>query len=85
MDQWVTAHPQATAEEIATAYVEIINRARQRGAVVSNHLSDRARDISIPAGGPHVQTQVRHRLRELGGHVIDERDAVGGPHWHVDY
>lgn len=85
MDQWVAAHPHATRQETTAAFVDIINRARARGAVVSNHLSDRARDISIPHGGATTQQQVRHRLQELGGHVIDEHDAVGGAHWHVDY
>ena len=85
MDTWVTAHPHATEQETTTAFTEIINRARRNGAVVSNHLSDRARDISIPRGSREVQQRVRARLRELGGHVIDERDAVGGPHCHVDY
>ncbi|MFO0956013.1 MAG: hypothetical protein U0800_00955 [Isosphaeraceae bacterium] len=63
----------------------IIRRARQRGATVSNHLSDHARDISVPVGGHRVQGQVRARLQQLGGHVIDEHDAVGGAHWHVDF
>jgi hypothetical protein len=85
MDQWVTNHPQASQQETATAFVEIINRARRNGAVVSNHLSDRARDISIPVGDHHLRDRVRARLRELGAHVIDEADAVGGPHWHIDY
>jgi hypothetical protein len=85
MDKWVTAHPSATREEATTAFEEIINRALQRGAAVSNHLSDRARDISIPSGGPNVQRQVRDFIKDLGGRVLDERDAVGGPHWHVDY
>jgi hypothetical protein len=85
MDRWVTAHPRATEAETADAFEEIVNRARERGAVVSNHLSDRARDISIPMGGPDVQRQVREYITSLGGHVIDERDATGGPHWHVDY
>jgi hypothetical protein len=85
MDTWVTAHPSATASDTATAFVDIINRARARGATVSNHLSDRARDISIPLGSTQIQQQVRARLQALGGHVIDEHDAVGGPHWHVDY
>jgi len=31
-----------------------------------------------------VANQVRTRLEELGAHVIDEHDAVGGAHWHVD-
>ncbi len=85
MDHWVTAHPHATDEETTAAFTDIINRARQNGAVVSNHLSDHARDISIPRGTPQVQQQVRRRIQELGGHVIDEHDAVGGAHWHVDY
>jgi hypothetical protein len=85
MDQWVTAHPNATTEEATTAFENIINRALQRGAAVSNHLSDRARDVSIPSGGPNVQRQVRDFIKDLGGRVLDEHDAVGGPHWHVDY
>ena len=85
MDNWVTAHSQATEAETTAAFTEIITRARQNGAVVSNHLSDHARDISIPLGTLHVQQQVRQRLQALGAHVIDEHDAVGGPHWHVDF
>ena len=85
MDNWATAHPAATLKETTTAFTEIINRARRNGAVVSNHLSDRARDISIPHGTPEERHRVRTRLQQLGGHVIDEHDAVGGPHWHVDY
>ena len=85
MDQWVSNHPQATQADTVTAFVDIISRARGNGAVVSNHLSDRARDISIPVGNDQVRHQVRNRLQQLGGHVLDEHDAVGGPHWHVDY
>ncbi len=85
MDEWVTEHPTASAVETSTAFERIIEAARRRGATVSNHLSDRARDISIPAGGADVQQQVRRRLQALGAHVIDEHDAVGGAHWHVDY
>jgi hypothetical protein len=85
MDEWVSAHPRATEAETTAAFVDIISRARRNGAVVSNHLSDHARDISIPHGIPQVRHQVRRRLEELGAHVIDEHDAVGGPHWHVDY
>jgi hypothetical protein len=85
MDKWVTAHPNATKEETIAAFEDIINRALQKGAAVSNHLSDRARDVSIPIGGPNVQRQVRDFIKDLGGRVLDEHDAVGGPHWHVDY
>ncbi len=85
MDQWVTSNPRATEAETVAAFVEIINRALRNGAVVSNHLSDHARDISIPIGNQAVRDQVRRRLQELGAHVLDEHDAVGGPHWHIDY
>jgi hypothetical protein len=85
MDQWVASHPQASEDDTVAAFVDIINRARQNGAVVSNHLSDHARDVSIPAGDRHLQNQVRDRFRHLGAHVLDEHDAVGGPHWHIDY
>jgi hypothetical protein len=84
MDHWVTRHPRASEQETVAEFVQIIQRARRRGATVSNHLSDDARDISIPIGGATVQNRVRARLNELGGHVIDEHDAVGGAHWHVD-
>jgi hypothetical protein len=80
MDNWVANHPRATEAETTTAFVEIINRARKNGAVVSNHLSDHARDFSIPHGTPHGRQQVRARLRGVGGHVIDDHGAVGGPH-----
>jgi hypothetical protein len=85
MDNWVASHPHATQTETVEAFEDIINRARAQGAVVSNHLSDRARDISIPHGAPHAQIQIRNWLRDQGAHVIDEHDATGGPHWHVDY
>ncbi|MFO1064079.1 MAG: hypothetical protein U0892_09465 [Pirellulales bacterium] len=85
MDHWASNHPNATLAQMTAAFEEIIHAAIRRGARVSNHLSDRARDISIPHGGQAVQAQVRHRLESLGAHVIDETDATGGPHWHIDY
>jgi len=85
MDNWVATHPNAADQETTAAFTEIINRARRNGAVVSNHLSDRARDISIPHRNRELQHRVRAHLQELGRHVIDEHDAVGGPHWHFDY
>ena len=85
MDNWVTTHPRATEAETVNAFIDIINRAVASGAVVSNHLGNHARDISIPIGTPAVRQQIRNRIIALGGHVIDEHDATGGPHWHVDY
>ncbi len=85
MDRWVTEHPSQPLATTTNAFEQIIRRALERGAVVSHHLSDSARDISIPQGGAEVQRRVRSRLESMGCHVIDEHDAVGGPHWHVDF
>jgi hypothetical protein len=85
MDHWATAHPPASEAETVAAFVEIIDRARRHGAVVSNHLSDHARDISIPIGDAPYRNQVRQHLERLGAHVLGEHDAVTGAHWHVDY
>jgi hypothetical protein len=84
MDGWVTAHPNAPERQTVDAFEQIILRALARGARVSNHLTNTARDVSIPLGTPGQQTQIRQRFSELGCHVIDEHDATGGPHWHVD-
>jgi hypothetical protein len=85
MDNWASSHPQATERETVNEFERIIRAARQSGAVVSNHLSDSARDISVPAGGSRVREQVAARIEELGGHLIREENAAGGPHWHVDW
>lgn len=85
MDAWVVQHPRATRSQTTEAFEQIIHRARGRGATVSNHLDDRARDISIPHGNPHEQAEVQRALQNWGAHVILEGDATGGPHWHVDY
>ena len=85
MDNWVAAHPRATERETVDAFETIIRRAVARGAAVSNHLTNRARDISVPAGGREVQTEVRQWFTDQGAHLIDEHDATGGPHWHIDF
>jgi hypothetical protein len=84
MDEWVTAHPNASKSQTEDAFEQIILRALAGGARVSNHLTNSARDVSIPHGTPEQQARIRQRFSELGGHVIDEHDATGGPHWHVD-
>jgi len=84
MDHWVTRHPRASEQETVAEFVQIIQRARRRGATVSNHLSDDARDIVFQSAEQPSKTEFAPRLNELGGHVIDEHDAVGGAHWHVD-
>jgi len=84
MDHWVSANPHQTLAATVDAFERIIATARIAGARVSNHLGDMARDISIPLGGSKVEQAVRKRLEDMGCHVIDEHDATGGPHWHVD-
>ena len=85
MNQWVVAHPGATADQTVTEFEAIINRAKARGAVVSNHLSNTARDISWPMGTPQSLATIEARINALGAHVIREPNAAGGRHWHVDW
>lgn len=85
MDQWVTRNPAATLQQTVDQFEAIIQRARAAGAVVSNHLSDTARDISIPVGTPQEQNAVEARIQALGARVLREPNAAGGPHWHVDW
>jgi hypothetical protein len=84
MNQWVKDHPRASYQQTVAAFETIIRRARANGAVVSNHLSDSARDISWPTGNPQLLSRIESRIRELGGRVIREPDASGGKHWHID-
>lgn len=85
MDNWTRAHPQATLEETVGAFEGIIRDARVGGEVVSNHLSDTARDVSWPIGSPATLDAIEARIRELGGSVIREPNAAGGRHWHIDH
>lgn len=84
MDNWVQANPDATGQQTTAAFEDIIRRARANGAVVSNHLSDSARDISWPRGNAQQLVAVEARIEELGAEVIREPNAAGGRHWHVD-
>ena len=47
MNQYVINNPQATLDQTTQRFEAIINTARLRGAQVSNHLSNTARDISF--------------------------------------
>lgn len=85
MDSWVRANPAATVEQTITEFEAIINSARARGATVSNHLSDSARDISWPVGTPQTLDTIEARINALGATVIREPNAAGGRHWHVDW
>ena len=85
MNQFIINNPRATLDQTTVRFEAIINTARLRGAQVSNHLSDTARDISIPIGLPTTQDTIETRIQALGATVIREPNAAGGPHWHVDW
>jgi hypothetical protein len=85
MKAWQRANPNSSVEKNVDAFESIIRRARNNGAVVSNHLSDHARDITIPIGTTTQLNQIESRFNEIGVRVIREPNAVGGPHWHLDW
>jgi len=85
MNQFIINNPRATLDQTTQRFEAIINTARLRGAQVSNHLSDTARDISIPIGLPATLNTIETRIQALGASVIREPNAAGGPHWHVDW
>lgn len=85
MNQYVINNPSASLDQTVNQFETIINRARTRGAQVSNHLSNTARDISIPLGTDATRDAIERRINTLGASVIREPNAAGGPHWHVDW
>jgi hypothetical protein len=85
MDRWHSHNPAATREQTVQEFEGIIERARARGATVSNHLSNTARDISWPAGTDHDLAAIESRIQAMGGRVLREPNAAGGRHWHVDW
>jgi hypothetical protein len=85
MDQWHQRNRSATLNATVDEFERIIQRARARGATVSNHLSDTARDISWPIGTPQQLNTIEARINALGARVIREPNAAGGRHWHVDW
>jgi hypothetical protein len=85
MNSWILENPEATISQTTTEFERIIRLARARGATVSNHLSDHARDISWPVGIPVQLDAIEARINALGGIVLREPDAAGGPHWHIDW
>ena len=85
MDAWVIANPRATRDQTVARFEAIIQAAVARGAAVSNHLSDSARDISWPIGTDAELAAIEARIRALGARVLREPNAAGGRHWHVDW
>ena len=62
MNQYIINNPRATLEQTTERFEAIINIARRRGAQVSNHLSDTARDISVPLGLPATLNTIEARI-----------------------
>ncbi|MCE7033186.1 hypothetical protein LY625_11260 [Lysobacter sp. GX 14042] len=85
MDEWYQRSPRATEQQTVDEFERLIHEARARGALVSNHLSDSARDISWPMGSARELDQIEVRIIELGATVLREPHAAGGRHWHVDW
>jgi len=85
MNQWFIRNHASSEQQTVDEFERIINRARTRGAQVSNHLSNTARDISWPIGLPQNLDNIETRIKNLGANVIREPDAPGGRHWHIDW
>jgi len=85
MDAWYLQNRTATELQTVDAFEFLIQQARQRGALVSNHLSNTARDISWPIGSRQQLDAIEARITQLGASVLREPHAAGGRHWHVDW
>lgn len=85
MDRWLLRNPGASERETVDEFERLIEEARARGALVSNHLSNTARDISWPIGNHQQLDAIEARINELGASVLREPHAAGGRHWHVDW
>lgn len=85
MSQWQLQNMTATERATVDEFERIIQRATARGVMVSNHLSNTARDISWPIGTNQQLDAIEARIRAMGASVIREPNAAGGRHWHVDW
>jgi hypothetical protein len=85
MDSWYQSNRNTSFEQTVAEFERIIRAAQARGVVVSNHLSDTARDISWPISSPIELDQIERRIKALGARVIREPNAAGGRHWHIDW
>lgn len=85
MGQWHLQNRTATERATVDEFERIIQRAAARGVMVSNHLSNTARDISWPHGTNQQLDVIEARIRAMGASVIREPNAAGGRHWHVDW
>lgn len=85
MDAWYQRNKRAHFVDTVNEFEKIITQARANGALVSNHLSNTARDISWPFGTAKELDSIEARINQLGATVIREPNAAGGRHWHVDW
>jgi hypothetical protein len=85
MFRWYLLNRDGTLEATTVEFERLIHEALARGHLVSNHLSDTARDISWPVGSAAELDAIQARINALGGAVLREPNAAGGRHWHVDW
>jgi hypothetical protein len=76
-------NPGADVAGLAAVLVfsSLIEQARARGRTVSAHLTNQARDITVPRTN---QTEIAGLIRELGGTLITNEPGHR-PHWHISY
>ncbi len=82
MDEWVTNHPDASFDEVTDEFEGIIEGALDAGYKVSNHLEGNAIDVSIPK---KHKSEVKSYMENSGVRVLDEGNAMTGPHWHLEF
>ena len=85
MDQWILQNPNASRDQTVARFDQIIRHAVARGDVVSNHLSNAARDIAWPNGSAQTLNEIQERIEALGATVLREPRAQDGRHWHIDW
>jgi|GEM_PF-5874444 len=77
MDRWVKANPNTSEAQVTKKFESIIRKAQTSGYKVSGHLSDHARDISIPQKN---KAELRKLLEKNVIRVLDEVNASRGAH-----
>ncbi|MDV7341519.1 hypothetical protein RYZ26_18075 [Terasakiella sp. A23] len=82
MDEWVTNNPDASFDEVTDEFEGIIEEALDAGYKVSNHLEGNVIDVSIPK---KHRSEVKSYMENSGVRVLDEGNAMTGPHWHLEF
>lgn len=81
---WHAANPAASEDATIEQFVMFLNEGNSRGERISNHVGNDAIDISWPVGTPQDLDKIEAHITNLGARVIREKNAAGGPHWHID-